>query len=142
MYLLGLAGVLFLSPALLAQDATGAKVVISKFLSSQKSIDGEGSAGEHVIADLDGDGKSDIVLVWDLMGPTHSSQKLTILLDQGKTYRALTADLTGHSQKLTVKGRMILVDTVTLGPKDPLCCPTAKKQLRFLWSDGKLTAQK
>ena len=141
-YLLGLAGVLFLSPVVHAQDDSGAKVVISKFLSSQKSADGEGSAGQHVIADLDGDGKSDIVLLWDLLGPTYSSPKMTIFLDQGKTYRSVTAALTGQSQKLTVKGPMILVDTLTLGPKDPRCCPTAKKQLRFLWSGGKLTEEK
>lgn len=140
--LLGLAGVLFLSLAVHAQDDSGAKAVISKFLASQKSVDGEGSAGQHVIADLDGDGKSDIVLLWDLMGPTYSSAKMTIFLDQGKTYRTLTANLTGQSQKLTVNGPLILVDTLTLGPKDPLCCPTAKKQLRFLWSGGKLTEQK
>ena len=95
-YLLGLASVLFLSPAVHAQDNSGAKVVISQFLSSQKSVDGEGSAGQHVIADLDGDGKSDIVLLWDLLGPTYSSPKMTIFIDQGKTYRSVTADLTGQ----------------------------------------------
>jgi hypothetical protein len=141
-HLVGLACVLFLSLSVCARDDPGAKAVISKFLSSQKSVDGEGLAGQHVIVDLDGDGKSDIVLLWDLMGPTYSSPKMTIFLDQGKAYLTFTADLIGQSQKLTVNGPMILVDTLILGPQDPLCCPTAKTQLRFLLAGGKLTEQK
>jgi hypothetical protein len=125
-----------------ALDDNGAKQVIAKFLASQKSADGPGSAGQHVIADVDGDGKPDIVLLWDVMGPTYSLPKMTIFLDQGKNYRTLTTDLSGQTEKLTVKGSMILVDTLTPGPKDPRCCPTVKKQLVFRWAGGKLTELK
>jgi len=37
---------------------------------------------------------------------------------------------------------MIMIDKLTLGPKDPLCCPTVKQQLVFRWAGGKLTQQK
>ncbi|SRR5258706_15254097 len=132
----------FLMPAALALDDKGAKLVISKFLASQKSEQGEPSAGQHAIVDLDGDGKPDIVLLWDLMGPTTAWPKLTIFLDQGKNYRTLTTDLNGQTQKLTVKGPTILVDTLILGPKDPRCCPTVKRQVAFRWANGKLTTLK
>ena len=140
-YLLGL-GVFLLTPPVYALDDNGAKLVISKFLASRKSEDGPGSAGQHVIADLDGDGKPDIVLLWDVMGPTYSLPKLTIFLDQGKNYRTLTADLNGQTQKLTVNGPMIVVDTLMPGPNDPRCCPTKKEQLKYRWAGGKLTMLK
>lgn len=129
-------------PAARALDDKGAQLVISRFLASQKSEQGEPNAGQHAIADVDGDGKPDIVLLWDLMGPTSAWPKLTIFLDQGKNYRTLTTDLNGQTQKLTVKGPMILVDTLVLGPKDPRCCPTVKKRVEFRWANGKLTALK
>jgi hypothetical protein len=137
--LIGVAVTLCLIRPVHALDDSAAKLVIAKFLSSQKIPDGPGSAGDYVIADLDGDGKADIVLLWDVMGPTYSLPKMTIFLDQGKTYRTLTTDLWGQSQKLTVMGPMILVDTLTMGPNDPRCCPTLKMQLRFRWADGKLS---
>jgi hypothetical protein len=138
----GLAALFLLAPAAHALDDAGAKAVVSRFLASQKSKQGDPSAAQHVIADLNGDGKPDVVLLWNILGPTYFLPKLTILLDQGKTYRALTTDLTGQTEKLTVNGPLIAVDTLTLGPKDPRCCPTLKKQLKFRWAGGKLAAQK
>ncbi len=140
--LLGLVAVFSLAPAAHALDDSGAKLVIAKFLASQKSEQGTASAGQHVISDLDGDGKPDIVLLWDVLGPTSSWPKLTVFLDQGRTYRALTTDLTGQIEKLTVKGPSIVVNTLMPGPNDARCCPTIKKQLRFRWTGGKLTLEK
>lgn len=125
-----------------ALDDNGAKQVIDKFLGSQKSEDGPGSAGQHVIADVDGDGKPDIVLLWAIMGPTYALPKLTIFIDQGKNYRTVTADVFGQTQSLTVKGSTILIDTLALGPKDARCCPTVKKRLTYRWAGGKLTELK
>lgn len=123
-----------------ALDAAGAKQVIDKFLASQKEPQAEPSAVEHVIADLNGDGKPDIVLMWNVLGPTYFYPKLTLFLDQGPSYRTLTTDLSGQTQKLTVKGADITVDTLTLGPNDPRCCPTRKTKMNFRWQGGKLVA--
>jgi len=122
-----------------ALDEPGAKLVIEKFLSSQKLDGASASPGQHVITDLDGDGRADIVLTWDVLGPTWSRPKLTIMLDQGRTYRSLTTDLAGQTEKLTVNGSLITIDTLTLGPKDARCCPSVKTQLRYRWQGGKLT---
>lgn len=135
-----LIALLLAAPVAQALDERGAQLVIDKFLTSQKLDGASPNASQHVVTDLDGDGKPDIVLLWDVMGPTWSLPKLTIFLDQGRTYRTLTADLNGQTEKLAVKGPLILVDTLTLGPKDPRCCPTVKKQLQFRWQGGKLTA--
>ncbi|MDH3233955.1 MAG: hypothetical protein OEQ29_10540 [Alphaproteobacteria bacterium] len=141
-WLTGFAVLYLLATAGHALDDAGAKAVVSKFLASQKSAQGDPSAAQHVISDLNGDGKPDVVLLWNILGPTYFLPKLTILLDQGKTYRALTTDLTGQTEKVTVAGSLITVDTLTLGPRDPRCCPTVRKQLEFRWAGGKLTAQK
>lgn len=129
---------LALNPAAHAFDDNGAKAVISKFIGSQKIQEAQASPGQYVITDLDGDGRPDIVLLWDVLGPTWSQPKMSIFLDQGKTYRTLTTDLDGQTEKLAVKGSTIFVDTLTPGPNDPRCCPTNKMQLRFQWGQGKL----
>lgn len=139
-FFLSVCGFALASPAALALDENGAKLVITKFLASQKSNNGDASEAQHVINDLNGDGKPDIILMWNVLGPTYFFPKLTIFLDQGRTYRALTADLKGQTQKLTVKGPDIVIDTLMPGPKDPRCCPTLKRQLRYRWAGGKLKA--
>jgi len=123
-----------------ALDERGAKLVIDKFLASQKLDDASASAGQHVVTDLDGDGKPDIVLYWDVMGPTWSRPKLSIFLDQGRNYRTLTTDLSGQIERLSVKGSTIVLDTLQLGPKDARCCPSVKKQVQYRWQGGKLVA--
>lgn len=133
-----LATLLLLAPAAQALDDNGAKTVIDKFINSQKIPEAQASAAQHVITDLNGDGKPDIVLQWDVLGPTWSYAKLSIFLDQGKSYRTLTIDLTGLVEKIAVNGSTILVDTKTLGPSDPRCCPTVKKRVTYQWKGEKL----
>jgi len=123
-----------------ALDDRGARLVIDKFLATQKLDDASASAGQHVITDLDGDGKPDIVLYWDVMGPTWSRPKLSIFLDQGRNYRTLTTDLSGQIERLSVNGSTIVLDTLQLGPKDARCCPSVRKQVQYRWQGGKLVA--
>ena len=126
------------APAARALDENGAKAVIDQFIRSQKIPEAQPSAAQHVIVDLNGDGKADIVLQWDVLGPTWSYSKLSIFLDQGRTYRTLTIDLTGLVEKIAASGSTIVVDTKTLGPNDPRCCPTVKKRVTYQWKSGKL----
>ena len=125
-----------------AMEAAGAKQVIDKFLASQSQPQATADAVQHVIADVNADGKPDIVLMWNVLGPTYSYSKLTLFLDQGRSYRALTAELNGQTERMTVKGSDILVDTLMLGPNDPRCCPTRKVQMHFRWQGGKLVTFK
>jgi hypothetical protein len=133
---------LLLVPGAQALDDNGAKAVINKFIGSQKIEGADASPDRHVIADLNGDGKPDIVLLWNVLGPTSGYTKLSIFLDQGRNYRTLTADLSGLVERLTVTGSTIVIDELTLGPKDPRCCPTVKTQQRFQWTGSKLVLLK
>ena len=138
----GLSACLFLVPGSYALDENGAKAVISKFIGSQKIEGADASPDRHVIADLNGDGKPDIVLLWNVLGPTSGYTRLSIFLDQGRNYRTLTTDLPGQVEKLTVNGSTIVIDSLTLGPKDPRCCPTVKLRQRFQWTGSKLVMLK
>lgn len=135
---------LFLAmPAARALDDSGAKAVIAKFLGSQKLEQGaSASEAQHVIADLNGDGRPDIVLMWNVLGPTWHLPKLTLFIDQGKNYRTLTTDLNGQTEKLTVKGSNISIDTLMLAPGDARCCPTVKKRMTYQWAGNKLVMLK
>jgi hypothetical protein len=94
-----------------------------------------GSAGR-----LNGDGKAELVLVWVQLGPTYFYNHLTVFIDEGRKYRTLTTPLSGEAKLLGVKGGVILVEQKTLGPKDPRCCPSVVKQVKFRW-DGKKIQQ-
>jgi hypothetical protein len=131
-----------LSPLARALDDKGANAVINKFLGAQKLDDAQASAGTHVIADIDGDGRQDIVLQWDVLGATWSLPKLSIFLDQGRSYRTLTTDLTGQIDKVSVVGSAIVVDAHVAGPKDPRCCPSVRQRVTYRWQNGRLTTTK
>lgn len=129
-------------PAAHALDDNGAKAVIDKFLKSQKVEDGQPSAGQHVIADVNGDGRPDIVLQWTILGPTWWLPRLSVFIDQGRNYRTITTDLAGQIEKVSVRGSSILIDTLALGPKDARCCPSVKKRLTYQWTGQKLVMLK
>ena len=141
-WLSGLVALLVPVSAVYALDDNGARAVINKFIGSQKFEGADASPDRHVIADLNGDGKPDIVLLWNVLGPTSGYTKMSIFLDQGRNYRTLTTDLPGQIERLTVKGSIIVIDALTLGPKDPRCCPTVKMQQRFHWTGSKLVMLK
>lgn len=136
------AAFLVMIPAAHALDDQGAKAVISKFLGSQRIEGFDVSPDRHVIADLNGDGKPDIVLIWIALGPTYGYYKMSVFLDQGRNYRTLTTDLGGDVQKVAVNGSTIVIDMLTLGPNDPRCCPSVKAQRRFQWTGQKLVMLK
>lgn len=134
----GLIGSVLLAPAAHALDERGAMAVIEKFLAAQKLDGASASPSQHVVTDLNGDGRQDIVLYWDVMGPTWSLPKLSVFIDQGRNYRTLTTDLTGQIEKLSVNGPVIRLDTLTMGAKDARCCPSVKKQVRYRWTNDRL----
>jgi hypothetical protein len=133
---------LSLAPAAHALDDNGAKAVIDQFLKSQKIEEGQASAGQHVIADVNGDGRPDIVLQWTILGPTWWLPKLSVFIEQGRNYRTINTDLTGQIEKVSARGSSIFIDTMTLGPKDARCCPTLKKRLTYQWTGQKLVMLK
>ncbi len=121
-----------------AQAFTGPEgdALIKHFLASKKTPDLDPSELGKALVDLNGDGKAELVLVWVQLGPTYFYNHLTVFIDEGRKYRTLTTPLTGEAKLLGVKGGVIFVEEKTLGPKDPRCCPSVVKQVKYRW-DGK-----
>jgi len=122
-----------------ALDQKSADVVINKYLAKQKTADGEGQSSGSVIADLNSDGKPEIVLLWAFMGPTYATNQLTVFTDAGKGYvPAASFDVTGQADAVSVKDGVILVDQMVAAKNDPLCCPSIKKKGKYRWSGSKI----
>jgi hypothetical protein len=120
-----------------------AEKAIKSYLSSQKSgtedTDSQGSA----IADLDGDGKPEIVLVWILMGPTYWHNTLTVLSKTNQGYKPIASlDVKGEAKLSSVKGGIIFTDEKVYGKNDAICCPSIKKEGKYRWAGKTITEVK
>lgn len=113
--------------------------LIKHFLASKKKTpDLDPSETGKALVDLNGDGKPELVLVWAQLGPTYFYNHLTVFIDEGRKYRTLTTPLAGEAKLLGVKAGVILVEQKTLGPKDPRCCPSVVKQVKYRWDGNKI----
>lgn len=117
---------------------------IKIFLSGQNSEGENAQSVGSAISDLDGDGKPEIVLLWVLMGPTYSSNTLTVFSKTAAGYKPVASlPLSGIATKLSsVKAGTILVDQELFAKKDPRCCPSIKKQVKYRWLDKKISEVK
>lgn len=117
---------------------------IKSFLSAQKSEGEDAQSVGSAISDLDGDGTSEIVLLWVLLGPTYSSNTLTVFSKTAAGYKPVASlPLEGIATKLSsVKAGLILVDQELFAKKDPRCCPSIKKQVKYRWLGKKISEVK
>ncbi len=98
-------------------------------------------ARQTVVADLDGDGRAEIVVWVLLLGPTYWDNRLAVLADRGKSYQVVaesTAAL-GLVDDIDVKDGLIEVHAKFPAKNDPICCPTLNRVIRFRWDGSKLT---
>lgn len=122
-----------------SSDQKDADAAIEKFLASNKS-DSEGAESQgSAVADLNGDGKPEIILVWTTMGPTYWHNTLTVFTKTSGGYKPVASSpLTGEAKSPSAKGGIIFVDQVVYAKKDPLCCPTIKKRAKYRWLGKKI----
>jgi hypothetical protein len=130
----GLSIITFSTQAFQQNVDIDAEKAIKSYLSSKKSdtegADSQGSA----IADLNGDGKSEIVLVWTLLGPTYWHNTLTILTKTNEGYKPIAAyNLKGEAKLRSVRSGIIYTDEKIYGKNDPICCPSIKKEGKYRW---------
>jgi hypothetical protein len=138
--LAALVGVFFLAHSTVALQQNDADEAIKKFLSSQKS-DGEDTDSQgSAVADLNGDGKSEIVLVWTLLGPTYWRNTLTVLSKTAGGYKPVASlQLTGEATLSSVKDGIIALDEKVYAKNDPVCCPTVNKKAKYRWVGKKIS---
>lgn len=122
------------------QDADAA---VKKFLDAQQSereaVESQGSA----VADLNGDGKSELVLVWALQGPTYWRNTLTVFAKAAGGYKPVASfPLQGLAKLSSAKDGIILVDQEVYAEGDPVCCPSIKKRAKYRWAGKKISEVK
>lgn len=120
-------------------ESGAADAVIDRFLAARDVEREQAAAQDRALADVDGRDGADIVLVWRILGPTYSSNMLTVFPAEGAGYAAsISAPLEGQASLTKVENGIIVIDQLTLDDGDPICCPTLRKQTRYKLSDGKL----
>jgi hypothetical protein len=131
-----------------APDTDQAKRIAEQFVAGKQAAGGSPQesieAGDVVVADLDGDGQSEIVVLWTLYGPTYWNHGVAVLAKQGTRYASAgeTQEPLGLVEGMTVTGGIIQLKTKWPGPNDPRCCPSVARTLRYRWTPGKLTPMK
>lgn len=117
---------------------------IKTFLSTQSTASEDAQSVGNAVSDLDGDGKPEVVLLWVLLGPTYSSNSLTVFSKTAGGFKpAATFPLMGTATNLaSVKGGVIRVDQEFLAKNDPRCCPSIKKQMKYRWLGKKISEVK
>jgi len=120
-----------------------AQKAISKFLSSVPSEHETAESSGSALADLNGDGKPEIVLVWTLLGASYWHNTLTVFSQgaKGKGYQpAGFLALDGFAQLSSADNGVIAVDQTVYAKSDPTCCPSIKKQMKYKWTGKKISA--
>lgn len=109
----------------------------------------EGSATEMVIrlldvalGDLDGDGVKDaaVILVTDPGGSGTFFDLIVVLNRDGKPEHVASASLGDRAQvqAFSVATGQIIIEMITHGPDDPMCCPSQRVKETYALLDGEL----
>lgn len=123
-----------LADPLAALDAAQRRAV-ELFLRRQ----GGGRSVDALTADLDGDGRSEVVLLWRLLGPASCWSALTVLAGAGQQWRdAASAALAGRGERLAIEGGVVHVDTQVRDPDDPGADVAARRVQRLRFAGGRL----
>jgi hypothetical protein len=133
------------SPTLAAApDAATVADVVQRYVASanreaelnRESIEG----GQTVVADLDGDGKAEIVLLTTLLGATYWNCSVTVFTDRGKGHvvAASTDTPLGMVDSIAVKDGSIHVSAKWPAPNDSRCCPSLQRTTAYAWQGNQL----
>lgn len=127
-----------------APTAATVEGVVKRYMDAANRAAGQNQesveATQTVVADLDGDGRDEIVLLTTLLGPTYWNHSVTVFADRGKGHvvAASTDSPLGMVESIAARDGLILVKAKWPGPNDPRCCPSVEKTTAYAWQGNKL----
>ncbi|WAC64106.1 hypothetical protein OVA13_04820 [Pseudoxanthomonas sp. SL93] len=125
-------------------DPAAAKKLAEQHVAARDRASGDPQASHEAtqveVADLEGDGQDEIIVLWTMLGPTYWSHGVTVLAGKGDRYLPAgeTQDPLGSVEGMQVMKGVIQLTTKWPGPNDPRCCPTLQKTLRYRWASDRL----
>jgi hypothetical protein len=123
-----------------ARDEKASDKVVQKFLESKEDESGPAESQGSTVADLDGDRKPEIVLVWVKHTANTWGYTLTVFTRTARGLIAVSRPLDeGFAKLASVKDGVILVDQTIYAESDPRCCPSIQKQGKYRWQGKKFT---
>ena len=94
----------------------------------------------HAFGDLNGDGTTDaaVALVENSGGSGVFWYLAAMINRDGKLFNVATHFLGDRwqVQSMSMRAGEIVLNVVTHGPEDPMCCPSVEKSLTFVFQDG------
>ncbi len=94
-----------------------------------------------VVADLDGDGKPEVVAEINWHSGNSLFGRLVVFADTDNGLRkvAQSEEPLGGVDSISVADDLILVESLWHGPNDGRCCPSLKKNAHYRWQGDKVT---
>lgn len=98
--------------------------------------------GMHAFGDINNDGVMDAVLVMRSSGGGSGMFiSLEAIINNNGVPKHIASVLLGdrvHVKSLSIKSGIIIIDMLTHGPSDPMCCPTVETIHKYKFNKGKL----
>ncbi len=96
----------------------------------------------RALGDLDGDGKDEVaVVLWQNSGGSGTFYYIAVLGFRDGRCVNLATDLIGDRVRVEggrITDGKIVLDILTAGPGDPMCCPSRKSMMSWKFSNGRL----
>lgn len=131
------------TPPAQARDEKSSDRIVEKFLESKQDESGPAESHGSTEADLDGDRKPEIVLVWLKTTANTWRYTLTVFTRTARGLIAVSRPLDdGFATLASVKDGVIFVDQTVYKESDPRCCPSLQKQAKYRWQGKSFTEVK
>lgn len=128
---------------------TNETAIVDKFIAKQakdENAEVYPVARKVLRGDVDGDKKTDIVVLYTLEGFNGSNNYrdyLAVFLGNGKSFRYAAKEVVGGHAGRSVELKSIIngrinLDTMEPRRNDPACCPSKPGKTRYIFRNGKL----